>query len=165
MFVERICCHKHNKKKNREKNMAGKLPPAPKGNQRARKLTTPELKKAAYDQYCAHIAKGKPKEAWYFEHPDMTIIWETMEQYIKDFPADFPSINKKMAESQSYGKWFDKGEEMMTSQEKCQPAIYQMIMRNKFGWDKESSADKEARRQGEETMLEAVFKHMNPVVK
>ena len=28
---------------------------------------------------------------------------------------------------------------MMKGQvEKCQPAIYQMMMRNKFGWDKES---------------------------
>ena len=34
---------------------------AQKGNQNAKKLTTDELKIQAYDQYCAHIAKGKDK--------------------------------------------------------------------------------------------------------
>lgn len=109
------------------------------GNQNAKKLTTLELCEEAYRQYCAHIAKGWSKEAWYFDHPEITLTSKTMEKYISENPVVFPIIHKEMAEAQSLAHWERLGYEMMTKKGvKSEPALYQMFMRNKFKWDKES---------------------------
>jgi len=111
---------------------------APKGSQNAKKLTTPELKKEAYKQYCEWIAGGHSKEAWCFEHPEMTLTSKTMEKYIAADPINFPPLHKETAETKSYNHWCDLGKKMMLGQiEKCQPAIFQMFMRNKFKWDRD----------------------------
>lgn len=112
---------------------------APFGSKNAQKLNTPELQQEAYRQYCDYIATGGTKEAWVFDHPTITITWETMENYIRNDPINFDPIQKKRAEALSYLHWLGLGKEMMVGEiPKCQPAIYQMFMRNKFGWDKES---------------------------
>ena len=112
---------------------------APKGNQLAKKLTTPELKADAYRQYCEHIATGLPKECWTFKHDEMKLTSKTMEKYIRESPHDFPPIHKEFAEHLSYMVWIRRGISMMMGEIKgCQPAIFQMFMRNKFSWDKES---------------------------
>lgn len=131
-----------------------------KGNQHAKKLTTPELKKMAYESYCSHIAKGKPQKSWYFEHPELTLTYKGMENYIKQSPDEFPPLNKEVAYSKNFEVWFEKGEAMMESQEKCQPAIYQMIMRNIHGWDKESVEEKVDREKQEKTMLETLVSEL-----
>lgn len=111
---------------------------APKGNKNAIKFKDPKIAKEAYRQYCNWIAQGNTKEAWTFEHPTLSCTSKTMEKYIANNPIDFPSIHKDLAEAKSYLYWLDLGFKMMTGQlEKCQPAIYQMFMRNKFGWDKD----------------------------
>jgi hypothetical protein len=108
------------------------------GNQNAKKLTTPELCIQAYDQYCAWIASGKSKESWTFKHPDISLTHKTMEKYIRENPGDFPAYKKEEAEADSRRVWEEDGVAMMKGKVRgCQPAIYQMFMRNKFGWDKE----------------------------
>jgi hypothetical protein len=110
---------------------------APLGNQNAKKLKTAELKSEAYKQYCAHIAEGYNKDSFWFEHPDLSITWETMEVYIKDSPVDFPPIHKKMAHCKSYKKWEKVVMDSATGHNKdANTASLQMIMRHKFGWDK-----------------------------
>ncbi len=117
---------------------------APKGNQSAKKLKTPELKKDAYQQYCTWIALGNSKESWTFKHKDMSLTSKTMEKYIRQSEIDFPPIHKLMAEAESLKIWEERGLSMMLGKlEKCQPAIFQMFMRNKFGWDKENYGAKE----------------------
>lgn len=107
------------------------------GNQHAVKLTTDELKHDAYRQYCDWIASGKSKESFTFKHPKLSLTYKTMEKYIRESPSEFPSLHKEIAESESLALWESKGCTMMEGKvEKCQPAIYQMMMRNKFGWDK-----------------------------
>jgi hypothetical protein len=111
---------------------------APKGNKNGLKLKDPEVRQEAYRQYCKHIASGESKEAFVFQHPELTCTHKTMEKYIHDNPIEFPPIHKEIAESLSFLHWTDLGKKMMLGQiEKCQPAIFQMFMRNKFGWDKE----------------------------
>lgn len=111
---------------------------APKGNQNAKKLKTPEIRKEAYRQYCEWISKGETKEAWVFEHSALSLTSKTMEKYIKENPVDFPPIHKEIAEAKGYFHWLELGKKMMLGMlDKCSPAIYQMFMRNKFGWDKE----------------------------
>lgn len=115
-----------------------------KGNQSAKKLKTPELKKEAYEQYCAWIATGNSKESWRFKHPEMSLTSQTMEKYIRENESVLLPIHKEMAVAESLKIWEDRGLAMMLGQiEKCQPAIFQMFMRNKFGWDKENYGNKE----------------------
>lgn len=131
--------------------------PAPKGNQNSKKLKTQELKKLAYEDYCNHIAQGFPHKAWCWEHGDLTLTWQTIETYIREEPVDFNSKQKRAAEAKSLKVWFGKGTDMMTSEARCQPAIYQMIMRNVHGWDKESPEEKHEKEKREGSILEAVF--------
>lgn len=119
--------------------MAKKPGTVGKGNQLAKKLKTPDLKEEAYHQYCDWIASGKSKKSWTFDHPHLSLTWETMEKYIREDPSVFDPNKQRQAESASLKVWEQSGYDMMTGKiEKCQPAIYQMFMRNKFGWDKES---------------------------
>jgi hypothetical protein len=107
-------------------------------NTNAKKLKTIELKLEAYRQYCEHIAKGDCKKSWCFDHPNLTLTWITMEKYIAEDPVVFDPIQKEFAEARSYLHWLKLGKDMMTGEiPKCQPAIYQMFMRNKFKWDRE----------------------------
>lgn len=41
-----------------------------------------------------------------------------------------------IAKCQSKEVWEDKGVQMMDGKRHSEPALYQMFMRNKFGWDK-----------------------------
>jgi len=112
------------------------------GNKNAVKLTTPELKTEAYRQYCAWIASGWSKESFVFKHPELTISYKSMEKYIRENPVEFPPLHKEIAECESLHKWENEGVSMMQGKvDKCQPAIYQMMMRNKFKWDKEEKKE------------------------
>ena len=109
------------------------------GNQNGVKLKAPDVRQEAYKQYCAHIASGESKESFVFRHPELSCTYKTMDKYILNNPMEFPALHKEMAESESFNHWCTLGKKMMLGQvEKCQPAIFQMFMRNKFGWDKQS---------------------------
>lgn len=115
-----------------------------KGNSYGTKLKIPEIRQQAYLQYCQWIAEGKPKKAWCFEHPKFTCSYRTMDKYIAENPDEFPPIHKEISECKGYALWFQRGVDMLTGESKnCQPAVYQMIMRNMFDWDKENSGQKE----------------------
>lgn len=110
-----------------------------------KKYKYPEECKEAYKSYCAWIAQGNSKEAWCYESKTMDLSYKTMEKYIKQYPDDFPIIHMEKAQSQSLKIWEERGLTMMLGQlEKCQPAIFQMFMRNKFGWDKDNYGQKES---------------------
>ncbi len=111
---------------------------APKGNKNGVKLKDPDVRQDAYRQYCQHIASGESKESFVFQHPELTCTYKTMDKYIHENPIEFPPIHKEIAESLSFLHWTGLGKQMMLGEiEKCQPAIFQMFMRNKFSWDKE----------------------------
>lgn len=105
-------------------------------NTHAVKLSTDELKRAAYTQYCSHIASGYTKKSWRFKHPDIFLTWETMEKYIREEPNVFDPIHKKMAECDSLYHWESVLADSATGKNKdANTASLQMIMRNKFKWD------------------------------
>lgn len=106
------------------------------GNKNGTKIKDPKLRQEAYLDYCNHIAKGKSKDSWVFNHPEATCTWETMEKYIKD-ETEFDPIHKKVAQAKSFDHW----EEILYAvargdNEKGNVAALQMIFRSKFGWDK-----------------------------
>lgn len=110
-----------------------------KGNKHAKKLAKfPEECQKAYKEYCQWISEGKSVEAWNYCSNKMTLTYKTMEKYIRENPDDFPLIHKEVALTKSLSVWEERGLSMMLGLiEKSQPAIFQMFMRNKFGWDKE----------------------------
>lgn len=132
----------------------------PKKNKYAVKLTTDDLKKQAYKQYCEYLASGKSKEGWYFEHPTLSCTYKTIEKYMKEEPDVFPPLQKELAIAKAFEYWEDKGKSMMEGKSKSETALYQMFMRNKFGWDK-----KEEKEDVDTTKLQALadfFSRINP---
>ena len=109
------------------------------GNQYALKLCTPELRKFAYKSYCDHLAKGKSKKSWNLKTP-VKLTWESMEKYIRENEDDFDPIEKKLAESDGYGHWEQVVEDSAKGTNKdANTATLQMLMRNKYGWDKQDN--------------------------
>jgi hypothetical protein len=107
------------------------------GNQHAKKLTTPELRRQAYEQYCAHIASGKSKKSWVFKHPEISLYWETMEKYIRENPREFDPEHMKIAACQGLARWEQVVEDSAEGKNKdANTASLQMLMRNKFKWDR-----------------------------
>lgn len=122
-----------------------KIALAQQGNTNYLKLKKEDQQQAAYDAYCNWIASGRGIRGFVFECKDeetdkiITITWQTVENYIKAKRFEFDPTKKEKAENLSYQVWEHMGVDMMNGKvPKCQPAIYQMMMRNKFGWDKEA---------------------------
>lgn len=111
---------------------------APAKNKNGLKLKDPDVRQQAYEQYCAHLAKGKSKKSWCFEHPNpkLSCTWETMEKYIEN-AIEFDPIHKKIAETKGYAKWEQIVEDSAVGDNPdANTASLQMIMRNKFAWDR-----------------------------
>ena len=121
-----------------------KLVESLKGNTYSNKLfKNPTECQKAYEEYCDWISNGHSVESWCYESQTLTLTYKTIEKYIREFPLDFPPIHKETALTKSLRVWEERGLTMMLGQlEKCQPAIFQMFMRNKFGWDKEDTTKK-----------------------
>lgn len=110
------------------------------GNQAAVKLSTPELMEQAYKSYCAHLAKGKSKMSWNMKEP-IKLTAQTMERYIKENPNVFTAIDKEIAWSDGYGVWEQVVEDSAAgSNKEANTASLQMLMRNKYGWDKKDQS-------------------------
>ncbi len=114
------------------------------GNQNAVKLKDEEVLFTAYSAYCQWIATGRGKQGFVFDYEkeDGTkcfVTWQAIERCAQKNPTVCHPDHKERAENLAYQVWENTGIEMMTGKlEKCQPAVYQMMMRNKFSWDKES---------------------------
>lgn len=114
------------------------------GNTNKIKIKDDEVLQAAYDAYCGYIASGRGQRGFVFDYETEEgkkgfVTWQTLENYLKDPRFDLDPSKKTRAENVAYQAWENSGIDMMQGKfEKCQPAIYQMMMRNKFGWDKES---------------------------
>jgi|SRR5665213_3208562 len=113
-------------------------PGAQKGNKNRVALKTADVRQMAYDQYCAHLAKGKSKKSWVFRHGEITCTWETMDKYLEN-EVEFPPIKKRMAEAEGLKRWEQVVEDTADgTNRRANVAALQMLMRNKFGWDKPS---------------------------
>lgn len=125
---------------------------APKGNKNAVKLDSPELKHEAYRQYCAHLAEGYAQESFVFVHPEISITYKTLNKHIAENPIEFPPIQKEQAYIQGYAVWEKVvAESARGNNTKANTASLQMLMRNKFKWDKQ---DKDANGAKEDTTEE-----------
>lgn len=113
-----------------------------KNNRYAVKLVNDELKLEAFNQFCQHLAKGKSRKSWRFRHPDVCITWQTLDTYMKNEPHVFNAIQMEEAISDGYAKWEQVVEDSADGHNKeANTASLQMLMRNKFGWDKEDKKE------------------------
>jgi len=111
---------------------------APVGNKNGTKLKDPDIRQLAYSQYCAHLAKGKSKRSWFFEHPEFRCTWETLEKYL-DNEVEFDPLHKKIAETKGFAYWEEVVEDSAIGKNKdANTASLQMLMRNKYSWDKQT---------------------------
>ena len=128
-------------KKVSRKGIGGSYP----GNKKALKLKDSEVRQEAYRQYCAHIASGYPKQAFFFSHPKFSVCWKTMDRYIDENPAEFPTFLLDEAKSARFKHWLDEDGSIMRGGYKGgSPVVWQTIMRNIFradGWDTEVMTD------------------------
>lgn len=110
---------------------------APLENKNALKLRESDHRKKAYEAYCKWLSKGKVKESFHFKINDTKITWRTIETYIKGFPIELEPIHKEFALCEGLDKWETICEKSADgTNTKSNTASLQMIMRNKFGWDK-----------------------------
>jgi len=110
---------------------------AEKGNQYHLAIKNPEMRQKAYNQFCEHLAKGKSIKSWYFEDGEVMCTWETMLSYIEKNPDEFASIKKEISHIKGFQHWESVCEDSASGKNKeANTASLQMIMRNKYGWDK-----------------------------
>ncbi len=106
-------------------------------NKYAVKLITSELKIEAYLDYCRHVSEGMSKDTWFYEKDgELLCSYKTMETYMREEAEEFPSVHMERARALSKRLWESRGLQMMDGKRHAEPAIYQMFMRNKFGWDR-----------------------------
>lgn len=113
--------------------------PAPEGNNYGLALKDPEVRQKAYKLFCEHLSKGSSIKSWWYEDDlGNACTWQTMQSYIKDNPKEFDSIHKEIAESKGFAYWENVvASSAIGTNEKANTASLQMIMRNKYGWDKQ----------------------------
>jgi hypothetical protein len=114
------------------------------GNKNGTKIKDPEMRQIAYEDYCAHLATGKNQRSWVFEKYGHTLTSVTMESYIKD-KKEFDPRKKEAALCKGFARWEQICEDSAEGyNEKANTASLQMIMRNKFGWDKKEDPREES---------------------
>jgi hypothetical protein len=112
------------------------------------KLKNHGLLEQAYKSYCDHLANGNMRCSWYFEHEKVKVCYEAFESYFEKYPEEFDEMDRKIAWSKGYGHWENK----LTSASNMpardtNPAVLQMVMRNKFKWDTEKHGPEKAPEQ------------------
>lgn len=110
---------------------------APINNKNGTALKDPDMRKRAYKSFCDHRAKGKAVKSWFFEEDNCSCTWETLYKYIKD-DVEFDPLQLKAAEAKGYNYWESVVEASAVGTNKeANTASLQMLMRNKYGWDKD----------------------------
>src|SRR5579872_3782694 len=117
--------------------------PAPQRSKYLPKNWSPELRQEAYRSFCEHLSGGFSQESFVFECDEGSISYKTMLTWIKD-EDEFPPEQKQMAIAKGHKGW----ESVLYDAAKgknpdANPACLQMIMRNKYGWDRRDDRAKE----------------------
>jgi hypothetical protein len=109
------------------------------GNQYHLALKDPEVRQKAYKSFCDHLAEGFSIKSWCYEdEKGNACTWQTMQTYIKDNPSEFNPVTQQVSQIKGYRFWESTVRDSATGKNKdASTASLQMIMRNKYGWDKE----------------------------
>lgn len=134
--------------------------PAAKGNTNGLKLKDPDVRKEAYKQFCEWLSKGKSPRSFTFEKEALRCTGQTIDSYIKEDPIEFPPIHRQMALCKGYARWEQVVEDSAIGINKeANTASLQMLMRNKFDWDKkEPDEDKYTQTEPVKVVLDEMGK-------
>lgn len=124
-------------------NKPARKPKAMPGNKNGMALKDPDIRQIAFKSYLDHLAKGKSKKSWWFEHEELSCIWITMEKYIAENPSEFDPNKVEIALTKGYYAWENISEGSAKGENEANTASLQMVMRNKFGWDKKDKDESE----------------------
>jgi hypothetical protein len=131
-------------------------------NQNGIKLKDPAIRQEAYRQYLEHLAKGYPKETFFFDHPTHSVCYKTLDKYLRDHPDEFPPILMEKAKASRYRHWFDEGKMLMQGKYRHgSPVVWGTIMRNIFkdiGWDREISSNDDSEQS---RVFESIMKQIS----
>lgn len=117
---------------------------APEGNENGLKLKDPELRQKAYQKYCEWIARGKSSRSFTFVDANVMCTGQTIESYIRNNPIEFPAIHKEIAKAKGYAYWEQIVEDSASGiNQNANTASLQMVMRNKFDWDRNDKSQQE----------------------
>jgi hypothetical protein len=113
------------------------------GNTYGLAIKDPEVRQKAYKSLCEHLSKGLSYHSWFYEDEEgNSCVGKTMLSYIKGNPSEFPSIKKDVADAKGFAFWEGVLMDSATGKNKdASTASLQMIMRNKYGWDKEDKQE------------------------
>ena len=132
---------------------------AQKGNKNGVKLKDADVRQDAFNSFLDHIAKGNVKESWYYDQDGLTCVCDTMEQYIKDNPLEFPSTKVKAAYSKGYQHWEAVcNGSAAGANKKANVASLNMLMRNKFKWDQPVKQDAPATQSDVKEVMDLIKK-------
>jgi len=122
---------------------------APKANKNACKITDKDLRQDAYKQLCKWIGEGKSYKSYVYYAGEVSVTGETIEEWARNNPIEFDPRKREIAHAMAYQWWENVlKESALGMNPHGNTATLQMIMRNKFGWDKrdgssQSEIDKE----------------------
>ena len=115
--------------------------PAKKGNKNGLKLKDPDVRQEAYMKFCDWLSKGKSPRSFTFKKGDLKCTGQTIESYIALDPVEFPPIHKQFSFCEGHALWEQVVEDSATGLNKeANTASLQMLMRNKYEWDKKEVA-------------------------
>jgi hypothetical protein len=136
---------------------------APEGNQYGVKLKDPGVRQRAFKKFCEWIAKGKSKDSFTFKEDEFKCTYKTLLKYFEDNPQEFPTIEREYAFAEGYSVWEGVVEDSATGKnKKANTASLQMLMRNKYGWDKRDPDSVDATDSTKLNVLKEFFNSITP---
>lgn len=114
------------------------------GNQYGLAIKDPAIRQDAFKDFCDHLSEGKALKSWYYDKNGHRCIWATMLSYLDKYPDEFDLVKKHIAEAKGYQKWESVvADSAVGENQKANTASLQMVMRNKYGWDKKEDQEKD----------------------
>lgn len=108
------------------------------GNKLHEKLNTPELRQKVYKHFCKYLEDGNFVDYWYYDEDGIQLTYQSLYNYFKRYPEEFEPEQRKVADSKGFQYWFSVVKQSAIGKNKdANTASLQMLMRNKYGWDKE----------------------------
>lgn len=108
------------------------------GNDRSLKLKTPELRKKVFDHFCEHVRQGFSKECWHYsDETGLSLTLDAFDRYMREYEHEFDMQKYKSAFNEGLKFHEQLACDIATgTNPKGNVAALQMILRNKYGWDK-----------------------------
>ena len=101
------------------------------------KTSGPEERWDIFEEFCDHIAQGKDAKSFTYQDGDLKISGQTVSRWIKIEP-DLYKDPYEFAMAKCFAYWEKIVIECALGRNKrCNIACLRMVMRNKFGWDKD----------------------------